>query len=127
MFSNSFFFFLVGIASVTLISAAQGQSPTSNTTPSSAVAQEKPVPPTSEDKESIFVMCKRGKESRWLRAFKTNGRCKTYYSKEGYLQVVSSATYFSSCEAVLNNVQSNLLEGGFKCSARDINGIDEIE
>lgn len=80
------------------------------------------------EKSSIFVLCKRGKEVRWLRAFKTDiGKCKTHYSKEGYLQIISSATFFSSCEAVLENVKKNLEEGSFKCTSREVLSIDEIQ
>ena len=69
------------------------------------------------DKTEIFLLCKRHKAARWLRATKLeNGKCKTFYSKEGYLQVVSSATYFSSCEGVLQSVRKNIEEGGFKCT-----------
>ncbi len=69
------------------------------------------------DSSDIFLLCKRDKSVRWLRAYKLdNGKCKTLYSKEGYLQVVSSATYFSSCEGVLQSVQKNIEEGGFKCA-----------
>lgn len=86
------------------------------------------VLPTNESKDSLFVICQRQKETRWLRAFKlNNGRCKTYYSKEGYVQVVSSASYFSSCEAVLGTVRKNIEEGGFKCSEKTLASMIEIE
>ncbi len=69
------------------------------------------------DPNPIFLLCKRDKSVRWLRAFKLdNGKCKTYYSKEGYLQVISSATYFASCEGVLQSVRKNIEEGGFRCA-----------
>ncbi len=69
--------------------------------------------PESSD---IFLLCRREKSVRWLRAYKLeSGKCKTLYSKEGYLQVISSATYFASCEGVLRSVQKNIEEGGFKC------------
>jgi hypothetical protein len=78
--------------------------------------------------ENLFVACQRLKELRWLYAFKLdNGRCKTYYSKEGYVQVVSSASYFSSCEAVLETVKKNIEEGGFKCATKRLASIVEIE
>ncbi len=65
----------------------------------------------------LFYLCKRGKNTRWLRAYKMeNGKCNTIYSKEGYLQVIGSAVYYSSCEGVLHSVQKNLEEGGFKCN-----------
>lgn len=76
----------------------------------------------------IFVVCQRQKEIRWLRAFKLdNGHCKTYYSKEGYVQVVSSASYFSSCEAVLGAVKKNIEEGGFRCAEKELSAMIEIE
>jgi hypothetical protein len=77
---------------------------------------------------SVFVVCHRQKETRWLRAFKLdNGRCKTYYSKEGYVQVVSSASYFSSCAAVMNTVKKNIEEGGFKCAEKNLASMLELE
>ncbi len=80
------------------------------------------------NKDNLFIICQRQKEIRWLRAFKLeNGRCKTYYSKEGYVQVVSSASYFSSCEAVLGTVRKNIEEGGFKCSEKPLVSMVEIE
>ncbi len=80
------------------------------------------------NKNNIFIVCSRQKETRWLRAFKLeNGRCKTYYSKEGYVQVVSSASYFSSCEAVLTTVKKNIEEGGFKCGEKELASMVELE
>jgi hypothetical protein len=77
---------------------------------------------------NIFVVCSRQKEMRWLRAFKLeNGRCKTYYSKEGYVQVVSAASYFSSCSAVLETVKKNIEEGGFKCLEKNLTSMIELE
>ncbi len=94
-------------------------------------AQNEPVEQAdavSADKSDIFMVCNRQKEIRWLRAFKLdNGRCKTHYSKEGYLQVVSSASYFSSCEAVLNSIKKNIEEGGFNCHEKSLNSVVEIE
>ncbi len=78
--------------------------------------------------DNMFVVCTRQKEMRWLRAFKLdNGRCKTYYSKEGYVQVVSAASYFSSCAAVLDTVKKNIEEGGFKCAEKNLASMVEIE
>lgn len=85
-------------------------------------------PLKAADKSEIFLLCKRDKNIRWLRAFKLeNGKCKTYYSKEGYLQVVSSATFFASCEGVLQSVRKNIEEGGFKCSEVTTAQMAEIE
>jgi hypothetical protein len=68
------------------------------------------------ESSDVFYLCKRDKTTRWLRAHKLeNGKCQTLYSKEGYLQVISSATYFASCEGVLQSVRKNLEEGQFKC------------
>lgn len=65
----------------------------------------------------IFYLCKNDKAIRWLRAYKIEGgKCHTIYSKEGYLQVISSASYMTSCEGVLHNVRKNIEEGGYKCS-----------
>ena len=80
-------------------------------------SQDATTAATLAEVEDIFLLCKREKSVRWLRAYKLDsGKCKTIYSKEGYLQVVSSATYFASCEGVLQSVQKNIEEGGFKCS-----------
>ncbi len=68
------------------------------------------------DSNDLFFVCRRAKSVRWLRAYKLDsGKCKAIYSKEGYLQVISSATYFASCEGVLLSVKKNLEEGNFKC------------
>ncbi|MBC7741401.1 MAG: hypothetical protein H7061_04335 [Bdellovibrionaceae bacterium] len=94
MFSNGFFV-LIFVFITTSVSWSQNSEP---------------------EISEIFLLCKREKSVRWLRAYKLeNGKCKTLYSKEGYLQVISSATYFSSCEGVLQSVQKNIEEGGFKC------------
>jgi hypothetical protein len=80
------------------------------------------------EKSNIFLKCKRDKNIRWLHAFKLeNGKCKTYYSKEGYLQVISSATFFSSCEGVLQSVRKNIEEGGFKCQETSSVQVTELE
>lgn len=119
MYLNSFFALILALFQ-TNIGFAQN-----NATTSPAVSE---VSADNNDKNSIFFMCKRGKELRWLRAFKTEtGKCKTYYSKEGYLQVISSATFFSSCEAVLENVKKNLEEGNFKCAPKEVLAVDEIQ
>lgn len=79
--------------------------------------------------KNVFYVCKREREVRWLRIFMTesNSKCKTMYSKEGYIQVVSSATYFSSCESVLLNVKKNIEDGGFKCQQEQLGAMIEIE
>ena len=104
MFSNGIFVLIM--ASLMFISAARAQI--------TQVASESSQSPDSSD---IFYICKRFKDVRWLRAYKLeNGKCKSLYSKEGYLQVISSATYFSSCEGVLVSGKKNLEEGNFKCT-----------
>ena len=83
---------------------------------------------TESEISDIFYICKRDRNSRWLRAYKLeNGKCNTIYSKEGYLQIVGSATYFSSCEGVLHSVQKNLEEGGFKCTPVSKYSVIELE
>lgn len=76
----------------------------------------------------LFFLCRRDKNIRWLRAYKVdNNKCKAMYSKDGYLQVISSATYFASCEGVLQSVKKNLEEGGFKCSLSPKASVIELE
>lgn len=65
----------------------------------------------------LFYLCKRDRNVRWLRIYKLdNGKCNTQYSKEGYLQIIGSATYYASCEGILQSVKKNLEEGGFICN-----------
>ncbi|MBY0452634.1 MAG: hypothetical protein K2P92_06335 [Bdellovibrionaceae bacterium] len=85
------------------------------------------VAAAESDFQDIFFLCKNTKSTRWLRAYRQNGKCVTTYSKEGYLQVISSATYFASCEAVLHNVRKNIEEGGFKCSRLETYSYIDIE
>ncbi|MBC7420096.1 MAG: hypothetical protein H7328_05160 [Bdellovibrio sp.] len=107
MFSNCLFIFVCMLVTNPL-SWAQAPSMPAVTPQVSAEAEV----------GDIFLLCKRDKSVRWLRAYKLDsGKCKTLYSKEGYLQVVSSATYFASCEGVLQSVRQNIEEGGFKCTA----------
>ncbi len=81
----------------------------------------------AENTDFLYV-CKNDKAYRWLRAYKLdNGKCHTTYYKEGYLQVISSGTYFSSCEGVLHNVRKNIEEGGYKCSRVEKYSYLEIE
>jgi hypothetical protein len=90
----------------------------------SAIAQQ-----SGSEVADIFYICKNTKSSaRWLRAYRTsNGKCHTVYSKEGYLQVISSASYMTSCEGVLHNVRKNIEEGGYKCWKQDSYSFLEIE
>ncbi len=82
----------------------------------------------NSDNSDIFFLCKKDKAIRWLRAYKLeSGKCKAIYSKEGYLQVISSATYFASCEGVLLSVKKNLEEGNFKCSQISKASVIELE
>ncbi len=83
---------------------------------------------STANSNDLFYLCKRDKNIRWLRAYKLeNGKCKALYSKEGYLQVISSATYFSSCEGVLLSVKKNLEEGNFKCSLQSKVSVIELQ
>lgn len=76
----------------------------------------------------LFFVCHRQKEVRWLRTYKTeNGKCKSLYSKEGYLQVISSASSFTYCETNMTAVKKNLEEGGFNCEAQSLAALVEIE
>lgn len=80
------------------------------------------------DKNNMFVLCERQRDVRWMRVFSSSdGKCKTVYSKDGYSQVVSSATFYSSCEAVLLNVKKNVEGGGFKCREAVLANFVEIE
>jgi len=82
----------------------------------------------AEKNNNVFLVCERHKEVRWLRIYTgSDGKCKSVYSKEGFSQVVSSATYFASCEAVLNNVKKNIEDGGFKCKEQKLGMVVEIE
>ncbi|AZZ35891.1 hypothetical protein CIK05_03470 [Bdellovibrio sp. qaytius] len=80
------------------------------------------------DKNNMFVLCERQRDIRWMRVYSSNdGKCKTIYSKEGYSQVVSSATFYTQCEAVLNNIKKNVEGGGFKCREAVLANSIEIE
>ena len=79
------------------------------------------------DTNNMFVICERQTDVRYLRVFSSNdGKCKTVYSKDGFTQVVSSATFFSSCESVLVNVRKNVEGGGFKCREAQLANVIEI-
>lgn len=93
---------------------AKPVAPVATTKPEIKAETKPAVSPVGTD---FFYLCKRGNNTRWLRAYKLkSGECNTLYSKEGYLQVVGSGAYFASCEGVLHNVKKNLEEGGFACS-----------
>ena len=117
MRSNGLFYFLIvlSISSfITLSLRAEEASP--------------PASDSSAEVSDIFYLCKKDKIARWLRAYKLdNGKCQSLYSKEGYVQIVSSATYFSMCEGVMHSVQKNLDEGGFKCTPMSKYSIVELE
>ncbi len=99
MISNGFFYLL-------LISLIWGQP----------VLSEDVLKNNASESTDIFYLCKRAKLARWLRAYKLdNGKCQTLYSKEGYMQIISSASYYASCVGVLHSVRKNLEEGQFKC------------
>ena len=113
MKSNGLFILLIGLF---LVSGARAQ------VNSTAIAENNEV-------TDIFYICKNTKgSSRWLRAYRLDGgKCHTVYSKEGYLQIISSATYMTSCEGVLHNVRKNIEEGGYKCWKLDSYSYLEIE
>lgn len=108
MISNGFFNFIV------LVVFSFGPDLWGQTEELKKSVQNKTI--VTENSTDILCVCKRAQSTRWLRAYKLDdGKCNTVYSKEGYLQVVGSGSYFSSCEAVLFNVKKNLEEGGFVC------------
>lgn len=118
MFSNGVLIFVITLFSFSFTAFSQ-------TTPSSSPSSEATTGPTEND---IFYLCKRDRAIRWLRAYKLeNGKCKALYSKEGYLQVIGSATYFASCEGVVLNVKKNLEEGNFKCTQTAKASVIELE
>ena len=43
------------------------------------------------------------------------------------MQVISSATFFASCEGVLQSVRKNIEEGGFKCHNTPLVQVAELE
>ncbi len=80
------------------------------------------------EESDIFVLCKKDKVVRWLKVSKLqDGKCQAVYSKEGFLQIISSATYFSMCEGVMSSVQKNLEEGGFKCAEQAQYSVLELD
>lgn len=114
MFLNGLFIFTLAVLLLTQTSFSQ-ETPVADTAQGSGVSD-------------VFYLCKKSKNTRWLRAYKLdNGKCKALYSKEGYLQVISSATYFSSCEGVLLSVKKNLEEGSFKCTQMSNASVIELE
>lgn len=81
----------------------------------------------SAQTDNMFVVCERQSDVRYLRVFSSNdGKCKTVYAKDGFTQVVGSATFFSSCESVLVNVRKNIEGGGFKCREAQLVNFIEI-
>jgi len=120
MFSNGVLIFVAVLFSFTAFSQTSG-----NASGSSAAAANSDSASADSD---VFYLCKRDRVIRWLRAYKLeNGKCKALYSKEGYLQVISSATFFASCEGVLLNVKKNLEEGNFKCTQMAKASVIELE
>lgn len=122
MFSNGVLIFVIVLFSFSFTAFSQtgGAAQNSTSTPSANEA-------ASADGD-VFYLCKRDRVIRWLRAYKLdNGKCKALYSKEGYLQVISSATFFASCEGVLLSVKKNLEEGNFKCTQMGKASVIELE
>ncbi len=109
MFSNGVLIFIISVFFFSLTAGALGES-------------------SGSDPNDLFFVCRRAKNVRWLRAYKLDsGKCKTIYSKEGYLQVISAATYFASCEGVLLSVKKNLEEGNFRCVQMPKASVIELE
>ena len=94
-----------------------------------ALAPAEAEPQASSEASDVFFLCKNMKgRVRWLRAYKSDsGKCQTVYSKEGYLQIISSATYMTSCVGVLHNVRKNIEEGGYKCAKQESYSYIEVE
>ena len=122
---KKFFYLIITFIFISSVTA-QDVATVSQTTTAPAAIENANENATAKN---VFYVCKREREVRWLRIFMTesNSKCKTMYSKEGYIQVVSSATYFSSCESVLLNVKKNIEDGGFKCQQQQLGAMIEIE
>lgn len=122
MFSNGVLIFVAILFSFSFTAFSQTAAPAA-----ASAANTTNTDSGSADGD-VFYLCKRGNVTRWLRAYKLeNGKCKALYSKEGYLQVISSATFFASCEGVLLNVKKNLEEGNFKCAQMAKASVIELE
>lgn len=79
-------------------------------------------------KTDLTYICQRAKDVRWIRSYRVGGnRCKALYSKEGFVQTVSSAQNFASCKTVIDNIKANIEEGGFKCKEAQLISMVEIE
>lgn len=124
MISNGLFYLIViFISALGLDSASQSNSIKNSAHNNIAENTEK-----IENSNDILCICKRKQSTRWLRAYKLNdGKCSAVYSKDGYLQIIGSGSYFSSCEAVLLNVKKNLEEGGFSCEIVQKHSILQLE
>lgn len=83
---------------------------------------------TSDQKTDVTYICQRLKDVRWIRSYVVEGnRCRSLYSKEGFVQTVSSAQNFNSCKVVIDNIKANIEEGGFKCKEAQLISMVEIE
>ena len=81
-----------------------------------------------DEKTDVTYICQRSKDIRWIRSYKVEGnRCKSLYSKDGYVQTVSSAQNFASCKTVIDNIKANIEEGGFKCKEAQLISMVEID
>lgn len=130
MKSSSGFFILIAFMSLTLSAQLLPiRSITSEVKSEPKITTEAEVKTEGEVKvkSDLFFICKKEREMRWLRAFKTdNIHCKTYYAKEGYVQTVSSASNFATCESMLNAVKKNLEDGGFLCKEKILSSMVEL-
>lgn len=93
------------------------------------LAQIPPAPTTSADqKTDVTYICQRQKDMRWIRSYMVDrNRCRSLYSKEGFVQTVSSAQNFNTCKVVIDNIKANIEEGGFKCKEAQLISMVEIE
>lgn len=83
---------------------------------------------SQDDQRDVTYICQRAKDVRWIRSFKVEGnRCRSLYSKEGFVQTVSSAQNFTSCKTVIDNIKANIEEGGFKCKEAQLISMVEID
>lgn len=65
--------------------------------------------------QSDFFICKNLKNIRTLRLEKTQGECRTIYTKAGKDRVIGQGQFEESCFKFLSNVKSNLEKAGWNC------------
>lgn len=62
-----------------------------------------------------FLLCKHSKEVRSLHIQQNNEGCSAIYTKDGKPSVIGKGKNRSSCQPIIQNVQTNLQKGGWKC------------